>query len=67
VYSWVDHLLIHLAAVMPLPREKRKKFAGVLAAGIQYMYEMDIGISTDADFVITEEVDPGNKTQRPRR
>lgn len=57
-----------VAAVMPLPEGiSEMTFAGVLGARrFRYMYEKGFCISTDADFVITGEVYPGeNKPEGP--
>lgn len=51
-----------VAAVMPLPEGlSEMTFAGVLAGRrFRYCYNDGFAISTDADFVITGTVDPGN-------
>jgi 4-hydroxy-3-polyprenylbenzoate decarboxylase len=57
-----------LSAVMPLPEGiSEMTFAGVLGGRrFRYMYEDGFCISTDADFVITGEVYPGeNKPEGP--
>jgi 4-hydroxy-3-polyprenylbenzoate decarboxylase len=57
-----------LSAVMPLPEGiSEMTFAGVLGGRrFRYSYENGFGISTDADFVITGEVYPGeNKPEGP--
>jgi 4-hydroxy-3-polyprenylbenzoate decarboxylase len=57
-----------VAAVMPLPEGiSEMTFAGVLGGRrFRYTYEDGFGISTDADFVITGEVFPGdNKREGP--
>ena len=57
-----------LAAVMPLPEEMSETtFAGILGGRrFRYVYEDGYCISTDADFVITGEVYPGeNKPEGP--
>ncbi len=57
-----------VAAVMPLPEGiSEMTFAGVLGGRrFRYIYEDGYCISTDADFVITGEVDPGsNKPEGP--
>jgi 4-hydroxy-3-polyprenylbenzoate decarboxylase len=57
-----------VAAVMPLPEGiSEMKFAGVLGGRrFRYTYEDGFCISTDADFVITGEVYPGeNKPEGP--
>jgi 4-hydroxy-3-polyprenylbenzoate decarboxylase len=57
-----------LSAVMPLPEGiSEMTFAGVLGGRrFRYAYEDGFGISTDADFVITGEVYPGeNKPEGP--
>ncbi|MDP1843897.1 MAG: UbiD family decarboxylase, partial [Sediminibacterium sp.] len=57
-----------LSAVMPLPEGiSEMTFAGVLGGRrFRYAYEDGYGISTDADFVITGEVYPGeNKPEGP--
>jgi 4-hydroxy-3-polyprenylbenzoate decarboxylase len=57
-----------VAAVMPLPEGiSEMTFAGVLGGRrFRYCYEEGFCISTDADFVITGEVHPGeNKTEGP--
>lgn len=57
-----------VAAVMPLPEGiSEMSFAGVLGGRrFRYMYENGYCISTDADFVITGEVFPGeNKPEGP--
>jgi 4-hydroxy-3-polyprenylbenzoate decarboxylase len=57
-----------VAAVMPLPEGiSEMTFAGVLAGRrFRYTYADGFGISTDADFVITGEVFPGdNKPEGP--
>jgi len=57
-----------VAAVMPLPEGiSEMTFAGVLGGRrFRYMYKDDFCISTDADFVITGEVFPGeNKPEGP--
>ncbi len=57
-----------VAAVMPLPEGiSEMTFAGVLGARrFRYVYEDGFTISTDADFVITGEVHPGdNKPEGP--
>jgi 4-hydroxy-3-polyprenylbenzoate decarboxylase len=57
-----------LSAVMPLPEEiSEMTFAGVLGGRrFRYIYEDGYCISTDADFVITGEVYPGeNKPEGP--
>ncbi|MBL0056779.1 MAG: UbiD family decarboxylase [Chitinophagaceae bacterium] len=57
-----------VAAVMPLPEGiSEMTFAGVLGARrFRYVYEQGFCISTDADFVITGEVHPGeNKPEGP--
>ncbi|HPH85832.1 MAG TPA: UbiD family decarboxylase [Ferruginibacter sp.] len=57
-----------VAAVMPLPEGiSEMTFAGVLGGRrFRYVYEDGYCISTDADFVITGEVDPGsNKPEGP--
>ncbi|NNV54505.1 UbiD family decarboxylase [Limnovirga soli] len=57
-----------LAAVMPLPEGMSEMtFAGVLGGRrFRYCYQDGFGISTDADFVITGEVYPGeNKPEGP--
>jgi len=57
-----------VAAVMPLPEGiSEMTFAGVLAGRrFRYCYEDGFCISTDADFVITGEVQPGqNKPEGP--
>jgi 4-hydroxy-3-polyprenylbenzoate decarboxylase len=57
-----------LAAVMPLPEGiSEMTFAGALGGRrFRYVYLNDFCISTDADFVITGEVDPGkNKPEGP--
>lgn len=57
-----------LAAVMPLPEGiSEMTFAGVLGKRrFRYVYKNDFCISTDADFVITGEVFPGeNKPEGP--
>ncbi|MDB5246165.1 MAG: UbiD family decarboxylase [Segetibacter sp.] len=57
-----------LSAVMPLPEGiSEMTFAGVLGARrFRYAYEKGFCISTDADFVITGEVYPGeNKPEGP--
>ncbi len=57
-----------VAAVMPLPEGiSELTFAGILGGRrFRYVYEDDYCISTDADFVITGEVFPGdNKPEGP--
>ena len=57
-----------VAAVMPLPEGiSEMTFAGVLGGRrFRYVYEDGFAISTDADFVITGEVHPGeNKPEGP--
>ncbi|MES2374334.1 MAG: UbiD family decarboxylase [Bacteroidota bacterium] len=57
-----------VAAVMPLPEDiSEMTFAGVLGGRrFRYCYRDGFAISTDADFVITGEVDPGaNKPEGP--
>jgi 4-hydroxy-3-polyprenylbenzoate decarboxylase len=57
-----------LSAVMPLPEGiSEMTFAGVLGGRrFRYTYDDGFGISTDADFVITGEVYPGeNKPEGP--
>ena len=57
-----------IAAVMPLPEGiSEMTFAGVLGGRrFRYLYEDGYCISTDADFVITGEVQPGvNKPEGP--
>ncbi len=57
-----------LGAVMPLPEGMSElSFAGVLGnRRIRYAYENGFGVATDADFVITGEVYPGeNKPEGP--
>lgn len=57
-----------LAAVMPLPEGiSEMTFAGVLGARrFRYTYDNNFCVSTDADFVITGEVNPGeNKPEGP--
>jgi 4-hydroxy-3-polyprenylbenzoate decarboxylase len=57
-----------VAAVMPLPEGiSEMTFAGVLSGRrFRYIYEDGFAISTDADFVITGEVHPGeNKPEGP--
>jgi len=57
-----------VAAVMPLPEGiSEMTFAGVLGGRrFRYMYDEGFAISTDADFVITGEVYPGeNKLEGP--
>jgi 4-hydroxy-3-polyprenylbenzoate decarboxylase len=57
-----------LSAVMPLPEGiSEMTFAGVLGGRrFRYAYDNGFGISTDADFVITGEVHPGeNKPEGP--
>jgi 4-hydroxy-3-polyprenylbenzoate decarboxylase len=57
-----------VAAVMPLPEGiSEMTFAGVLGGRrFRYIYEDGFAVSTDADFVITGEVSPGeNKPEGP--
>lgn len=57
-----------LSAVMPLPEDMSEAtFAGILGGRrFRYTYRDGFGISTDADFVITGEVYPGeNKPEGP--
>jgi 4-hydroxy-3-polyprenylbenzoate decarboxylase len=57
-----------LGAVMPLPEGMSElSFAGALAGlRIKYQYDMGYGIASDADFVITGDVHPGeNKPEGP--
>jgi 4-hydroxy-3-polyprenylbenzoate decarboxylase len=57
-----------VSAVMPLPEElSEMTFAGLLAGRrFRYTYKDGYAVSTDADFVITGEVMPGeNKTEGP--
>ncbi len=56
-----------VAAVMPLPEGiSEMTFAGVLGGRrFRYYYEDGFCISSDADFIITGEVQPGNKPEGP--